>query len=258
MEFTRGFKLHHNGQVLDGAQFPDGYVLVVDDPTAGLATGSVSLEHLLESYHGARIEWASAADRGALRDSVAAAARRLGHPVWDAEEMAAAVLSAPADRAAVLRKAANELDYFDDRYDPNCHCGDCYGCIWHRAAMLLRRLADETPAATDEAAPEWARPETEEEKLAKCRRMAKALSAPPLAPPEWATTTEWPNRHKRRRDRRVHATAPFAVGTRRVFWTACEKAVGEGGYPVSHMPVDCRDCKRAIAAAGALQDGAQS
>jgi hypothetical protein len=30
-------------------------------------------------------------------------------------------------------------------------------------------------------------------------------------------------------------------------WSACEKRVGDGGYPVSHLSVDCRDCKRAIA-----------
>ncbi|MET7321483.1 hypothetical protein [Streptomyces sp. NPDC005549] len=118
----------------------------------------------------------------------------------------------------------------------------------------LRRMADETPAAETEA--EWARPETEEEKLAKCRRMAKALSAPPVAPPEWKTTTEWPDRHKRPGDRRVHATARFVINNTQWFWTACGKHVGRGGTPMSRMPVDCRDCKRATTA-GARQDGAQ-
>ncbi|MBZ6102758.1 hypothetical protein [Streptomyces olivaceus] len=116
----------------------------------------------------------------------------------------------------------------------------------------LRRMADET-AATE--TPEWARPETEEEKLAKCRRMAKALSAPPVAPPEWATTTEWPGRHKRPGDRRVHATARFVVNDKQRFWTACGERVGRGGTPMSHMPVDCRGCKRATAA-GARRGGA--
>ncbi|KAF2774663.1 hypothetical protein [Streptomyces sp. OM5714] len=117
----------------------------------------------------------------------------------------------------------------------------------------LRRVADET--ATTET-PEWARPETEEEKLAKCRRMAKALSAPPVAPSEWETTTEWPGRHKRPGDRRVHATARFVVNDTQQFWTACGERVGRGGTPMSHMPVGCRGCKRATAA-GARQDGAQ-
>ncbi|MET9122965.1 hypothetical protein [Streptomyces sp. NPDC004528] len=55
--FTRGFRLHHNGRYLDGAEFPSGRVYVLDDPEAGLATAATSLEHLLEGYHGARVEW---------------------------------------------------------------------------------------------------------------------------------------------------------------------------------------------------------
>lgn len=82
-------------------------------------------------------------------------------------------------------------------------------------------------------------------KLAKARRMAKAFSAPPIAPVGWATTTEWPGRHKRAGDRRVHATAPFVVNMKQRIWTACGEPVGEGGYPLSHMPVDCRACRRA-------------
>jgi hypothetical protein len=55
--FTRGFRLHHNGQVLDGAEFPSGRVFVIDDPEYGLATAAISLEELLKGYHGARVEW---------------------------------------------------------------------------------------------------------------------------------------------------------------------------------------------------------
>jgi hypothetical protein len=55
--FTRGFRLHHNGQVLDGAEFPSGRVFVIDDPEYGFATGATSLEELLNGYHGARVEW---------------------------------------------------------------------------------------------------------------------------------------------------------------------------------------------------------
>lgn len=131
--------------------------------------------------------------------------------------------------------------------------GDHELCAPDCGEPWMRRVADET-AATE--TPEWARPETEEEKLAKCRRIAKALSAPPVAPPEWETTTEWPGRHKRPGDRRVHATARFVVNDTQKFWTACGEHVGRGGTPMSHMPVDCRGCKRATAA-GARQDGAQ-
>lgn len=56
--FTRGFKLHHNGQVLDGAAFPSDRVFVLDDPEYGLASAATSLDELLKGYHGARVEWA--------------------------------------------------------------------------------------------------------------------------------------------------------------------------------------------------------
>ncbi|MFE5258272.1 hypothetical protein [Streptomyces coelicoflavus] len=56
--FTRGFRLHlAHGQVLDGAAFPSGRTIVVDDPEYGLATVTTSLEVLLQGYHRARVEW---------------------------------------------------------------------------------------------------------------------------------------------------------------------------------------------------------
>lgn len=69
-EFTRGFRLHHNGQVLDGAQFPSGRVFVVDDPEYGLASAAVSMEELLKGYHRARVEWAPVADHGAYAQGI--------------------------------------------------------------------------------------------------------------------------------------------------------------------------------------------
>ncbi|MFI7014408.1 hypothetical protein [Streptomyces sp. NPDC050164] len=57
--FTRGFKLHlRDGQVLDGAAFPSGRAVVIDDPEYGLATVATSVDELLKGYHRARIEWA--------------------------------------------------------------------------------------------------------------------------------------------------------------------------------------------------------
>ena len=100
--------------------------------------------------------------------------------------------------------------------------------------------------------PWTAEPDDEAALLAKARRMAKAFSAPPVAPPEWATTTEWPGRHKCAGDRRVHATARFVVGTRQRIWTACGKPVGRGGTSLSHMPVDGRACRRQAPAAPRL------
>ena len=55
--FTRGFRLHHNGRIIHGAEFPGGEVIVADDPQCGLGTAALSLEDLLKGYHGARVEW---------------------------------------------------------------------------------------------------------------------------------------------------------------------------------------------------------
>lgn len=55
--FTRGFRLHHNGRIIHGAEFPGGEVIVADDPQYGLGTAAQSLEELLKGYHGARVEW---------------------------------------------------------------------------------------------------------------------------------------------------------------------------------------------------------
>ncbi|MFJ2719411.1 hypothetical protein [Streptomyces sp. NPDC087437] len=63
--FTRGFRLHlPGGRHLDGAEFPSSRVYVLDDPEYGFATVATSLEHLLPSYHGARVEWPPVADQG--------------------------------------------------------------------------------------------------------------------------------------------------------------------------------------------------
>lgn len=56
--FTRGFRLHlRGGQVLDGAAFPSGRCLVIDDPQFGLASVAASEKELLRGYPDARIEW---------------------------------------------------------------------------------------------------------------------------------------------------------------------------------------------------------
>jgi len=55
--FTRGFRLHHNGRYLDGAEFPSGRICLLDDPEYGFATVASSMEELRKGYHGARVEW---------------------------------------------------------------------------------------------------------------------------------------------------------------------------------------------------------
>jgi hypothetical protein len=57
--YTRGFRLHlAHGRVLDGAEFPNGRVIVMDDPEWGLCSGARSADLLQAGYPGARIEWA--------------------------------------------------------------------------------------------------------------------------------------------------------------------------------------------------------
>lgn len=60
MSFARPFRVHpRSGPALDGAAFPSGRAVVLDDPEYGLATVAISIEELLRGgYHGARIEWA--------------------------------------------------------------------------------------------------------------------------------------------------------------------------------------------------------
>jgi hypothetical protein len=158
----------------------------------------------------------------------------------------AAVLPEPADRAAPLREAADIAEE-QRQFEPatgarkSAQVSENVGIL--RVVEELRRVA----AQNDEA-----------EKLAKARRMAKAFSAPPVAPPGWDATKEWPMRHKQAGDRRVHATAPFSVNMIQRIWTACGKQVGEGGYPLSHMPVDCRECRRATTAVEAQQPETQA
>ncbi|MFD3654361.1 hypothetical protein [Streptomyces sp. NPDC058620] len=56
--FARGFRLHlRHGQVMDGAVFPNGRAIVLDDPEWGLCSGARTIELLQAGYGGARIEW---------------------------------------------------------------------------------------------------------------------------------------------------------------------------------------------------------
>ncbi|MEW2635963.1 hypothetical protein AB0903_31075 [Streptomyces sp. NPDC048389] len=72
-DFACGFRLHlRGGQVLDGAAFPSGRCLVIDDPQFGLGTAAASEEDLLRGYPDARIEWADDD-----RDQLAAAVDRV-------------------------------------------------------------------------------------------------------------------------------------------------------------------------------------
>ncbi|MFE6284385.1 hypothetical protein [Streptomyces sp. NPDC057877] len=54
--WARPFRLILRGkQVLDGAVFPNGQAVVIDDPEAGLSSGAATLEQLLAGYHRAEV-----------------------------------------------------------------------------------------------------------------------------------------------------------------------------------------------------------
>ncbi|MBQ1096303.1 hypothetical protein KBY55_09425 [Streptomyces sp. b94] len=96
--FTRGFRLHlADGRALDGAAFPSGRTLVVDDPEFGLATITTSVEVLLQGYHGARVEW----DDEALLD---------GQPRPTADSITSDQLDALLLKAAALSRVRAYLE----------------------------------------------------------------------------------------------------------------------------------------------------
>jgi hypothetical protein len=120
-DFTRGFRLHlRHGQVLDGAMFPSGRCLVLDDPHFGLASAAASEEELLRGYPEARIEW-PAEDAAAaptppsltegLREQYAAAIyERNNPPLRWAEAHPDDVLAYGSDADAALTVRDRELE----------------------------------------------------------------------------------------------------------------------------------------------------
>ncbi|MEV5681001.1 hypothetical protein [Streptomyces sp. NPDC052179] len=61
--FARGFKLHlPHGQVLDGAELPNGRAFVMDDPMWGLGSTARTVDLLQAGYPDARVEWADQPD----------------------------------------------------------------------------------------------------------------------------------------------------------------------------------------------------
>lgn len=56
MTYARPFRLHHSTGTLDGAVFPSGHVIVIDEPGVAFSAAP-TLEQLLLGYHRARLEW---------------------------------------------------------------------------------------------------------------------------------------------------------------------------------------------------------
>ncbi len=55
---ARGFRLHlGHGRVYDGAEFPSGFVVVLEDPEYGLAVTARNADDLLRGYGRGHIEW---------------------------------------------------------------------------------------------------------------------------------------------------------------------------------------------------------
>ncbi|MEU0522741.1 hypothetical protein [Streptomyces niveus] len=56
--FARGFRLHtRDGVPLDGAEFPSGQVVVLDDAEYLILTGAPSIAALLAGHPYSRVEW---------------------------------------------------------------------------------------------------------------------------------------------------------------------------------------------------------
>lgn len=72
--WARPFRLVLPGKrVLDGAVFPNGQAVVIDDPEAGLSSGAASLEQLVAGYHRAEVMLAE--------DVIRVGAARVAHAV---------------------------------------------------------------------------------------------------------------------------------------------------------------------------------
>ncbi|MFJ6487055.1 hypothetical protein [Streptomyces californicus] len=152
-----------DGWVLDdGQHMIDAVMAVADAEQASLRAEAEGLDEALRGAisasekDGARLraELAAAAppaptDRAATRDRIRRAICEASGFDWDPDTLepdeygehadaVLAVLDPPADRAAVLREAA---DFVGN--DDTCDCGGCDTCIPNRLADRLRRLADE-------------------------------------------------------------------------------------------------------------------
>ncbi|MFF0510977.1 hypothetical protein [Streptomyces sp. NPDC004250] len=56
--FARPFRVHlRHGQAYEGAQFPSGLVVVLEDPEYGLVVSAADVDALLRGYGGGHLEW---------------------------------------------------------------------------------------------------------------------------------------------------------------------------------------------------------
>lgn len=133
--------------------------VLYDALTKGTAHAQVR-QHIIDQYRAAVIAEhthtaapPAPADRAATRDRIRRAICEASGFTWLPDELmepdeygehadaVLAVLDTPADRAAVLREAA---DFVGN--DDTCDCGGCDSCVPNKLAAGLRRLAGEAAA----------------------------------------------------------------------------------------------------------------
>lgn len=108
-QFARPFRLHlGHGQVLDGACFPSGKCLVIDDPDFGIASAATTTDDLVRGYPGSRIEWAP--DQSATATAVFAGLHASAEADVNAVHQLADAWRAQPDRHAPLQELLAALD----------------------------------------------------------------------------------------------------------------------------------------------------
>ncbi|MFC7909031.1 hypothetical protein [Streptomyces nigra] len=108
--WARPFRIVQGKQVLDGAVFPNGQAIVIDDPETGLSSGAPTLAQLLTGYHRAEVLLAE--------DVVRVGTARAQHAVGLYSETAVELEDARRD----LAKAQNELIEEMANHDPRLRC----------------------------------------------------------------------------------------------------------------------------------------
>ncbi|MCI3240256.1 hypothetical protein [Streptomyces spinosisporus] len=111
--WARPFRIVQGKRTLDGAVFPNGQAVIIDDPETGLSSSAESLDLLLTGYHRAEVMLAE--------DVIRVGTARVHHAAGEYARMAIDL----ADTRTALDKARRELGELKDEgddCDPNCPC----------------------------------------------------------------------------------------------------------------------------------------
>ncbi|MFE4649310.1 hypothetical protein [Streptomyces sp. NPDC056707] len=166
-QFVRGFRLHlKHGRVLDGAEFPNGRVIVMDDPEWGLCSGARTAGLLTVGYPDSRIEWAEdgGAEASEPLDEAPAEMAPLAHQ--DAEQQASD--STGSDEPVPAQPQQSTLR---DRYAAAIYERNNPGCRWADAhpddLIAYRGDADAVMAVLPEQPDTADEPETDEQRAGR-------------------------------------------------------------------------------------------